>query len=143
VVGVIDRNNTHLVGDAVVSADRGLVELMFFREADRGHTHQPLDNRPAMEVETRRKRVGNAPPPPDWHPVRVTLGNGSFAASYHGLPFAAVDPARSLRTLCLADGLPPATFPGGLGNGIGLFAVDGEVLFRNVRVVPPPPDPPR
>ncbi len=132
-IGAIDKDNQQREGNILIATDRGYLAVTVFKQNQRNPIDLPLDT--SLRVETRRTVVGNAPPP-DWHPIRVTIREHSFEAQYHGQPFVSINAQQSLRRWCVANDWPPNTFPVGLGPGIGIFAENAEVSFRNVRVSP-------
>jgi hypothetical protein len=118
--------------DDVLATDAGVYELVLLRGLSRNHCSLALDT----HLRFARRHPKGAPPPPVWHPIAVSVRAGGVAGVCHDRPFAAPDVARKLDALRARDGLPADTFPTPLGPGVGVFAIDAEVVFRNVRLSP-------
>jgi predicted Ser/Thr protein kinase len=123
-----------LEGEELVATDQGLSELVLLRALSRDHISLPL----GRVTFTRRApaKPDRQVPAPWWHAIAIDVREGQLAGACDGKAFAPAELGKKLTSLGRRFGLPPGTVAPPLGPGIGLFAIDAEVVFRNVRLSP-------
>lgn len=119
-------------GDHLFLIDRGLYQLMLVGSAQRRHFSFAFDTR--HKFTTRYPRDVGVTIPHRWHRISVVIRERGIEPSVEGEKLASVDLTKKLLTGWEKFDLPLERAPVPLGNGIGIFGIDAEVTFRNLRV---------
>ncbi len=119
------------VGDTFESEVCGSGALRFVRSKDKFPSAKDFTSQGTAALRYPAKE----PPPLFWHPIRIEVRPDALSATFRGTGIGPprIDATKSLSALHTATGMPRAV-PVAVGSGLGLFALETEALFRNVRL---------